>query len=167
MKFPAYGRSLWDRRMMGERIRVVALMVGNTWKLPKGYAITADTPKLAVKTAPWHTPKAERFDWRLVAECTVLAFDTRGPDEREAGPGDWDPWLWLLADVQRYARDVLLFTLMEEFHDPPNAFAAERDLDIYAWCNGKYVDGVRIDPPWWPYGRDIHNRREQLLEAAA
>jgi len=154
--------------MIGERIRVVCLLVGNTWKLPnKGFAIPADVLKLGVKTAPWHLPTAERYDWRLVADCTVLAVDTRGPDEREAGLDDWDPWLWLLADAQRFARDVLRFTITEEFHDPPTAFAAERDLECLAWCSGRYADGKRVWPPWWPYSEAIHDRREQLLEAAA
>lgn len=166
MKFPAYGVGLWNKRLMGERIRVVALMVGNRWKLPKQYPIPADVPKLAVKTAPWHTLKAERYDWRLVVDCTVLAFDTRGPDEREEGTDDWDPWLWLLADAQRYARDVLLFTPTIEFHDPKGGFAPERDLGTYAWCNCSWVDGVRVYPPWWPYGSTIRER-DRLAEAAA
>jgi hypothetical protein len=153
--------------MIGERIRVVCLLVGNTWKLPKGFAIPAEVPRIAVKTAQWHTPAAERFDWRLVADCTVLAVDTRGPDEREAGPDDWDPWLWLLADVQRFARDVIRFTITEEFRDPPNAFAAERDLECFAWCSGKYSGAAFVWPSWWPYEKLIHHRRTQQLEAAA
>lgn len=167
MKFPAYGRNLWDRRLTGDRVRVVCLLVGNTWKLPKGFAIPADVPKLAVKTAQWHTPKAERFDWRLVADCTVLAVDTRGPDEREAGTDDWDPWLWLLADVQRYARDVIRFTHTEEFHDPRGRFAAERELECFAWCSGRYYGAIFVWPPWWPYGGAIHARNMAPLEAAA
>lgn len=182
MKFPAYGRSLWDRRYMGEKIRVVALLIGNRWKLPKPYAIPADVPIIAVKTAPWHLPRAERFDWRPVTECTVLAFDTRGPDEREAGPARrfhqdefWDPWLWLLADAQRFARDVLRFTITEEFHDPPNAFAAERDLGTHAWLSRTLVMGDFGAPPryewpeWWPYANAIHerDRAADQMQAAA
>jgi hypothetical protein len=167
MKFPAYGRSLYQRRMNGERIRVVCLMVGNTWKLPKGFAIPPEVPKIAVKTAAWNTPAAERYDWRLVADCTVLAVDTRGPDEREAGPEDWDPWLWLLSHIQLHARDVLRFTITEQFTDPPNAFAAERELECLAWCSAKYEDGKRVWPPWWPYGRAIHDRNLYPAETAA
>ena len=122
----------------------------------------SEIPRLAVKNAAWHEPIAERFDWRVVAACTVLAIDTRLPGERASGPDDWDSWLWLLADVQKYARDVLLFTPTMDFVDPPNGFAAERCLEVYAWCNGRYVDGVRQWPPWWPYGETIFDR-----EAAA
>jgi hypothetical protein len=173
MKLPAFGKSLWDRRMMGESIRVICLLVGNTWKLPKGFAIPPEVPKLAVKTASWHLPTAERYDWRVVGSrprCiapTVLAVDTRGPDEREAGPDDWDPWLWLLSDVQRYARDVLRFTITEEFHDQRTHFAAERDLACFAWLCGEWKEGVRGWPPWWPYGDLIDKDRASPMEAAA
>ena len=148
MRFPAYGRALWDRRLSGERPRVIALLVGDFWKRPKW--LPTEIPRLAVKNAAWHLP-AERFDWRLVTACTVLAIDVRGPDEVIEGPDGWDSWLWLLADVQRYARDVLLMTHREEFHDPDAGFAPERDLEVYAWCSRSYESGLASWPPWWPY----------------
>jgi len=169
LRFPAYGNALWQRRLLGERLRVVCLMVGDFWKLPKWIPVAA--PKLAVKTEPWHQPTASRYDWRLVVDCTVLAVDVRGPDEREETSDGWDPWLWLLADVQRYARDVKMFTPMMEFHDPPDRFAAERDLEVYAWCERRFIDGIETWPPWWPYNSDILHRRiaselEERAEAA-
>lgn len=157
MKFPAYGRALWDRRMSGATPRVVALLVGDFWKRPPW--LPADIPRLAVKTAPWHDLRTPRFDWRVVAACTVLAIDVRDPDEVQLGADDWDAWLWLLADVQRYARDVLLFTVREQFADSPTAFAAERDLEVYAWCARQTSDGAATWPPWWPYGSAVHDRR--------
>lgn len=157
MKFPAYGRKLWDRRLSGERPRVVPLLVGNYWRRPKW--LPAELPYLAVKTAEWHLPAAERLDWRVVTACTVIAIDVRDPDEVQLAPGDWDAWLWLLADVQRYARDVLMLTTREQFADPRGALAAERDLETYAWCNRTYVDGAVVWPPWWPYGAAVHERR--------
>ena len=152
MKLPAYGKALWDRRLSGQRPRVVCLLVGNTWTLPKW--LPAEIPRLAVKTAAWHEPAAERFDWRVVAACTVLAVDVRGPDERAENPDGWDSWLWLLGQVQTYARDVLMFTPMQDVIAPPDWFAAERDLEVYAWCsctNGAW-------PPWWPHGNSIMER---------
>lgn len=164
MKFPAYGNAFWQRRLLGDRPRVVCLMVGDRWKLPKWLPV--DVPKLAVKTEPWHQPSATRYDWRLVGlkpqrhAMTVLAVDVRGPDEREETSDGWDPWLWLLADVQRYARDVLLFTPMIAFHDPPGRFAPERWLETYAWLTrSPTADGWQW-PPWWPYG-------DSMLEQAA
>ncbi len=155
MKFPAFGRALWERRLLGERPRVVALLVGNVWQMPPSVA-RAGVPRLAVKTGPWHIGTGPRFDWRLVADCSVLAYDVRGPDEREEGPDGWDPWLWLLADVLHFARDVQRFTPTEEFYDPPGAFAAERSLELFAWLNSAYIDtdpGPALRwPPWWPYG---------------
>ena len=38
MRFPAYGKNLWDRRLLGERPRVVLLLVGNRWKIPNQFA---------------------------------------------------------------------------------------------------------------------------------
>jgi len=152
--FPAYGNSLWQRRIGGERIRVVALLVGNRWKVPKPYALPAEVPRLATKTAPWHKPTTTRYDWRGVRQCTVLAFDCRGPDEREAGPDDWDPWLWLLNDVQRQARDVYRITPTEEFYDPPGAWAPERVLSIFAWLSRTQTTTGETRPPWWSADND-------------
>jgi hypothetical protein len=157
VKFPAYGCKFWDRRLSGATPRVVALLVGNFWKRPKW--LPAEIPKLAVKTAEWHDRKAERYDWRLVTACTVLAIDVRDADEVAEGPDGWDSWLWLLADVQHYARDVLLFTPRETFNDPADAFAAERDLEVYAWCARQASDGKSFWPPWWPYGAAVHDGR--------
>jgi hypothetical protein len=157
VRFPAYGNALWDRRLSGETPRVVALLVGNFWKRPKW--LPAEIPRLAVKTAPWHDLRTPRNDWRVVTACTVLALDVRDPDEVTAGPDGWDSWLWLLADVQRFARDVLLFTPRETFVDPADNFAAERDLETYAWCARTHRDGAVQWPPWWPYGAQVHARR--------
>lgn len=166
MRFPAYGQSLWQRRLLGERPRVVVLLVGNRWKIPAEFAGDPSVPRLAVKTAPWHLPTTERYDWRVVTACTVLAVDTRGPDEREVGPDDWDPWLWLLAEVQRFARDVLRFTITEHFVDFDKQFAPERDLETYAWLCSRYVDGVFTWPTWWPHARRVFDR-EQLPQGVA
>lgn len=166
MRLPAYGQSLWNRRLMGERPRVVCLLVGNRWKMPPAFAGDPDLPRLAVKTAPWHRPDAERFDWRVVAGCSVLAVDVRGPDEREEGPGEWDAWLWLLADVVRFASDVQRFTITEEFADCDGMFAPERDLETYAWLSSRYVEGVFTWPEWWPHARRIFDR-EQLPQGVA
>jgi hypothetical protein len=157
VRFPAYGNALWDRRLSGETPRVVALLVGNFWRRPKW--LPAEIPRVAVKTDPWPAPTAQRYDWRPVTACTVLALDVRDPDEVAAGPDDWDAWLWLLADVQRFARDVLLFTPRETFVDPADDFAAERDLETYAWCARTYRDGTVQWPPWWPYGAQVYARR--------
>lgn len=165
MKFPAYGRRLWDRRLSGQTPRVVCLLVGDRWTVPKW--MPADVPRVAVKNAAWHDPLAERLDWRVVAACTVLAIDLRLPGERASGPEQWDSWLWLLADVQRYARDVLMFTPAETFRDPPNAFAAERCLEVYAWCSRAFIDGAWRWPPWWPYGDAIMARSSALERVAA
>lgn len=143
MKFPAYGRALWNRRLLGARPRVVALLVGDDWSQPKWIPAAAKIPRLAVKNAAWHESGAERFDWRVVAACSVLAIDRRLPGER-ARSGEWDSWFWLLADVQRYAQEIIMFTPVEPFIDPPGGWALERYLDVYAWC-------VRAQrPPWWP-----------------
>ena len=169
MRFPAYGNAFWQRRLLGARPRVVMLLVGNRWKIPPDFGrahAQADIPRIAVKTAPWHLPTTERYDWRLVVDCTVLAIDVRGPDEREAGPEGWDPWLWLLSDVQNFARDVILFTITEEFHDQSYMWAPERTLEVYAWCHHTYVQGAFTWPIWWPHGRRIFDRA-QPLEAAA
>lgn len=166
MRFPAYGRSLWERRLMGERPRVVVLLVGERWKIPPAFAVDASLPRLAVKPAPWHLPTTERFDWRVVAACTVLAVDVRGPSEREQGPDGWDSWLWLLADVQTFARDVLRFTLTEDFDDPADWYAPERDLETYAWLCARYVAGIFTWPIWWPHARRIFDH-DQVHEAAA
>ena len=159
MKLPAYGHALWQRRLLGERPRVCYLLVGDFWRQPKWLHLhLARIPRLAVKNAKWHEAGAERYDWRVVAEMTVLAIDVRGPDERADGPDGWDPWLWLLADVRTFARDVLLFTPMIEIVDPLHCFAAERDLEIYAWLNRNFdvAEGWRW-PPWWPHG-DVMDR---------
>jgi hypothetical protein len=232
LRLPAYGRALWQRRIMGERPRVVALLVGDRWRWPDW--LPAEIPRLAVKTAPWHleiagAPEAqkriarevvataltegtlvrepcevcgavpaeahhpsyekrhflavrwlcrshhaaahavlkpgfvERFDWRMVAAMSVLAIDARRPEEVQLGPEDFDSWLWLLADVQRYARDVLMFTPTIEFADPPHRFAPERDLDVYAYLHCRYEgasQGWRW-PAWWPYG----DRLQQAVAA--
>jgi hypothetical protein len=100
---------------------------------------------------------------------TVLAIDTRGPDERAAGPDGWDPWLWLLADVQRYALDVLLFTPMMEVTDLPDRFAPERYLETCAWCNREVnvATGRHEWPPWWPYADTVFARGNSLGKIAA
>lgn len=169
MRFPAFGNALWQRRLLGERLRVVILLVGNRWKMPVEFELAhtqAEIPRIAVKTAPWHKG-TDAYDWCLVAACTVLAVDTRGPDEREQGPEAWDSWLWLLADVQRFARDVIMFTIAEEFRDQTDRWAPERYLDNYAWC---YRDNAgRADerwPIWWPHGRRIFDRNSVPQEAA-
>jgi hypothetical protein len=158
-RFPAYGNALWRRRRIGDRPRVAYLLVGNYWRAPKW--MPGEIPRLAVKTAPWHDGRAERFDWRAVAAMTVLAIDVRGPDEREDGPDSWDPWLWLLADVQLYARDVILFTPTIEFKDPPEAWAPERILETYAWLNRRFgsIAGRWEWPPWWPHGDVVCQRK--------
>lgn len=146
-------------------VREVCLLVGDHWRLPKW--APAHEARLAVKNAAWHDPIAERFDWRVVAACTVYAIDQRLAGERAAGPDEWDSWLWLLAQVQRYARRVLIFTPTVSFADPPNALAAERDLDIFAWCSSSFIEGERRWPPWWPYGDAIHARAGGASEIVA
>lgn len=155
MKLPAYGRAMWDRRIAGERIRVVALLVGDRWQAPKW--LPAEIPRVAVKNAAWNEG-TERFDWRVVAACTVLAIDNRGPGERIAGPDGWDAWFWLLAQVQQFARDVLRWTPVEDFRDPPGGFDPERTLETFAWCESRLIDGVRQWPVWWPHGNHIFER---------
>ena len=100
---------------------------------------------------------AERFDWRVVAACSVLAIDQRLPGRTHRGPDGWDSWLWLLADVQRFARDVLRVHAGEDFTDRPQMFAPERDLEVYAWCGRTFDDGWTW-PPWWPYGDAVFER---------
>lgn len=151
MKFPPYGRALWMKRLLGARPRVVALLVGDHWRTPKPVR-EAGIPRLGVHTALWHERRAERYDWRCVAACTVLAYDQRLPDERAQGPLGWDSWLWLLADVHRYASDVLMITPTVDFRDRSGTWALERYLDIYAFLNRSIVDGTWTWPPWWPYG---------------
>lgn len=160
MRLPPYGRALFNARMAGERPRVVQLLVGEFWKSPKW--MPPEIPRLAVKTARWDDEAAERFEWRVVADMTVFAIDVRLPDERVETRDGWDPWLWLLADVQRYARDVLMFTPMIEFATPKDMFAPERALDCYAWCARDWDLATRKWkwPRWWPYG-------ERFVEAAA
>src|SRR6185369_10987783 len=97
-------KALWQRRLLNERPRVAQLMVGNFWR--KNLWVRGDIPRLAVKTTPWHTARGERYDWRVVAGMDVVAIDARDADEREAGSDGWDSWLWLLAEVQRYAAAV-------------------------------------------------------------
>lgn len=233
MRFPAYGRALWERRLAGERPRVVCLLVGDRWRRPKW--IPGEIPRLAVKTAPWHLAgqlavnvpfaqkeqarhavraaiaagtlirepceicghrdseahhrsyHASRFfavnwlcrihhtaahalerraraeedlDWRVVTAMTVLAIDVRSEAERQQGGDGWDAWLWLLADVQKFARDVHMFTSTIEFQDPKKHLAFERDLGIYAYLNS-HIDPATDDrgwPPWWPYG-DLQQAR--------
>jgi hypothetical protein len=233
MKFPAYGRALWDRRMSGETPRVVALLVGNRWRRPDW--IPGEIPLLAVKPAAWsrvdkltthfaatseavkgdarravaralrsgalqpqacemcghhrveahhdsyaeddwltvrwlckqhhaaeHTiirSQRDRYDWKLVVSMTVLAVDTMTRSERRQSDG-WDEWLWLLADVQTYARDVLLFTPTIEFADQPQHWAPERTLETYAWINRRFdpAAGKWEWPPWWPHGEQIFHR---------
>jgi hypothetical protein len=152
LPLPAFGKSLWNRRLLGARPRVACLLVGDDWRPPNW--LPAEIPRLAVKNAAWHEAGAPRFDWRVVAACTVLAYDARLPGERAAGPDEWDSWLWLLADVQTFARDVLLFTPTIEIKDPADCFAIERDLEVYAWLNRKLdpVAGSWSWPPWWPHG---------------
>ena len=160
MKFPGFGRDLWQRRLNGERPRVVQLLVGEHWRSPKW--MPRSIPRLAVKTEAWHDPYTERREWRVVAGMTVLAIDVRLQDERVEGPDGWDAWLWLLADVQRHARDVLLFTPTIDLVDPPGRFAPERDLETYAWLN-RSLDPVTKSwtwPAWWPH-------EDEILEAAA
>jgi hypothetical protein len=243
MRFPAYGNSLWQRRLMGERPRVVALLVGGFWRMPKW--LSADIPRVAVKTASWSdlsmtekgrklalarlkapsaikeqarsavhravkngsllpthcqsrfcmdpiveahhssyakadwldvrwfcrhhhdaeharlkTSSRDTLDWRVVAEMTVLAIDVRDMDERVETSEGWDEWLWLLSDVQRYARDVMMFTPSMVFDDPPNWFAPERTLEVFAWLNRKFdtATGCWSWPDWWPYGEQIFLR---------
>jgi hypothetical protein len=160
MRFPAYGRALYERRMAGERPRVVALLVGSRWQRPSW--LPAEIPHLAVKPARWQVASRKREDvrWDVVRGMTVLAIDLREEEAIEVeGPGGWDVWLWLLAAVQRHARDVLLFTPRIEFTDPPAALACERDLGIYAFvCSTLDASGKRCWPPWWPFGDDRHER---------
>lgn len=92
------------------------------------------------------------MDWRVVSGMSVLAIDTRAESEVEYGTDDWDAWLWLLTDVQRYAHEVLLFTPTITFHDPPEQMAPERALEVYAWINRRVLDGQWTWPAWWPHG---------------
>lgn len=163
MKFPAYGRLLWERRLLGQRPRVVALLIGDDWRRPRW--VSAEIPLLAVKNAAWHEPGAPRFDWRLVVSCDVLAIDRRLPGER-ACCGEWDSWFWLLAEVQRFAADVVMYTPSESFNDRPDRLAPERVLEVYAWCSRRYERGVCRWPPWWPFENRIAERNNALRAAA-
>ena len=165
MRFPAYGNALWQRRLLGARPRVVCLLVGDYWRLPKW--LPAGVPRLAVKTEPWHQKTATRYDWRLVAGMTTLAVDVRGPDERAETEDGWDSWFWLLAEVQAYAREVLLFTPMIEFIEPPDRLAPERTLETYAWLNRTFEAEVQAWswPPWWSHGSAIDDRSHEELAA--
>jgi hypothetical protein len=159
MRFPAYGRALFERRIAGERPRVVGLLVGNRWRRP--HWLPADVPNLAVKPISWHKGargRAEGFDWSVVRAMTVLAIDLRADQELEEGPDGWDSWLWLLAAVAAQARDVLMFTPTIEFRDPPRTLAMERDLGVYAFL-GSTLDSASGDrrwPAWWPFGDLVH-----------
>lgn len=226
MKFPAYGVSLWNKRLMGERPRVAVLNVGS---LSRGLkSIPEDIPRLAVKTERWsmrpareydentmqlaraavrralaaaelkptpcevcgdtrveaHHPSYEQedwlrvrwlcmphhraehsiarrneLDWRLVVDMSVVAFDLRTEAECRSVDG-WDEWFWLLADVQKYARDVIMVTPTIDFTDPPNAWAPERTLDVFAWLSRTFdrAEQKWVWPPWWPYGGSILKR---------
>jgi hypothetical protein len=168
MRFPAYGNALWQSRLMGARPRVAYLLVGDWWKTPKRYAgALAPLPKLAVKTQRWDLERAELFDWRLVADMTVLAFDVRDAGEFAETDDGWDPWLWLLADVQTYARDVLLFTPLIEFIDQAETFAPERTLETYAWLNREFDrdSGRYAWPRWWPHGEAKFPRDDEARAA--
>ena len=162
MRFPAYGRALLERRLAGERPRVVALLVGADWRRPRW--LPAEIPHLAVKPAPWHLPivaargARELVDWSVVRGMTVLALDARAADEIEEGPDRWDSWLWLLAAVQEQARDVWMFTPTIEFTDSPSAWAIERDLSLYAYL-GRSIEGRTWRwPVWWPCEERLHER---------
>ncbi len=158
LRLPAYGNALWQRRLLGERPRVAQLLVGNYWR-KKAWIQGGDIPRLAVKTSPWHAPRGERFDWRVVAGMTVVAIDVRDADERESGPDDWDACFWLLAEIQRYARFVLLQTPTIALPPWPDRVPPEAYLDTYAWLNRQFdADaGGWLWPAWWPYGESIGN----------
>lgn len=157
MRFPAFGRALWHRRISGEQPRIACLLVGGYWRRP--YWIPEDIPLLAVKTEPWHLRSSSLY-WRVVSDMTVLAVDARREHEVETGPEDWDAWFWLLADVQRYAPRVLMFTPTIEFNDPPDRMAFERDLNVFAYCSCSLdrANGRWRWPPWWPYGDRLEER---------
>jgi hypothetical protein len=166
MKLPAYGKALWQRRLLNERPRVAQLIVGNFWR--KNLWIKSDIPRLAVKTTPWHTPQGERYDWRVVAGMDVIAIDARDADEREAGPGGWDAWLWLLAEVHRYATAVWMVTPTIALPNPQDPLSPEADLEVYAFLNCAFdrESNEFSWPPWWPYADAIHLRREPSPAAA-
>jgi len=151
LKLPAFGRKLWQDHLNGRGPRCVVLLVGDKWTMPKW--APPGVAKLAVKSNAWHAPEAPRFDWRCVAECTVLVCDNRTASEFTVGPEGWDSMLWMLADVRRFARDVLLFTSTIYYPaERPGRLAAERDLDAYAFCNSKPSPQGRQWPQWWPFG---------------
>lgn len=172
-RLPPYGKALLERRMLGERLRVCYLLVGalSPWRAPKPLqAAIADLPKLAVKASPWHLQdddravragSVERFDWRLVQDMTVLAIDVREAGDMAETEDGLDAWLWLLADVQRYARDVLMFSPLLDVKDPPAAFAPERDLEVYAFLHRKFDSeaGRWKWPRWWPHETGIFDAR--------
>jgi len=165
MKLPAYGKALWQRRLLNERPRVAQLVIGNFWR--KKIWLKADIPRLAVKTSPWHTDRGERYDWRVVAGMDVIAIDVRDADEREAGVDGWDAWLWLLAEVQRYAAAVWMVSPTIALPNPQEPFSPEADLEVYAFLN-QVIDReskTRRWPPWWPYGDDIFRRRSRPAAA--
>lgn len=175
VKFPAYGKALWERRRHGDRSLVACLLVGNVWMTPAW--LSRAVPRVAVKTQRWdeghieavqpgvstsaldawkaaRDTRAKRgYEWRVLQRMTVLAVDVRAPEEVEAGPDGWDAWFWLLADVRRYAHEILMFTPTIDFQDPPSRYAPERNLDTFAWLSRTFdaeVGDYRW-PVWWPY----------------
>ncbi len=166
MRFPAYGNALWQRRLLNERPRCAQLLVGNFWR--KNRWIPGDIPRLAVKTSPWHTPRGEQFDWRVIAGMHVVAIDVRDADEREEGADHWDAWLWLLAEVQRFASSVLMQTPTIALPDWGGQIPPEADLETYAFVNRTPNADLRTWdwPPWWPYGDTISRRRDVARAAA-
>lgn len=163
-RFPPYGKALFERRMLGERLRVCYLLVGDFWRVPKELRAALDgLPRLAVKSAPWDSDQrpADAYDWRVVQDMTVLAIDARGAGEFAESADGHDTWLWLLAEVQRHARDVLVFSPLLRVVDGPNAFAPERDLETLAWL-GRTYDAEQSAwswPRWWPHGDRIFAQR--------
>lgn len=117
--------------------------------------------------------RREKFeDWRIVRDMTVLAVDVREPDEIETGPDGWDAWFWLLADVQEFAREVILLTPTIAFDDPLGRYAPERNLEVFAWCSRRpYIAGIdEVEmrwPPWWPHGDSIFQRNSADVRIAA
>lgn len=172
-KLPPYGRALYERRALGERLRVCYLLVGalSPWRAPKLLQpVLAELPKLAVKVGPWEllhdddavrAGRVERYDWRIVSDMTVLAIDVRGAGEMAETEDGFDAWLWLLADVQRYARDVLMFSPLHPVVDPPGGFAPERDLETWAFLHRRFDPeaGRWVWPRWWPHDTAVFDTR--------